>query len=80
MKNILQKKLNVEKWNASKIAMQDLSGKMDWCKKCPYKADSTVPDFINGNEIYCKAEQSERDELSLCGKAWNKAHRGIKCN
>ena len=67
-----QEKLNVEKWKASEMACEDLSGKMLWCEFCPKCENDTCADFICGNHKVCLAEQSERDKLCLCAVAYNK--------
>lgn len=72
-----QEKLNVEKWKASKVAMEDLSGKMIWCQLCQKCENDTYADFICGYHKVCLAEQSERDKLCLCAFAYNKYKRKI---
>lgn len=57
-----QKELDYIKWNLSEIENKDLSGTMDYCGYCPYQ--------LNG--LSCKAEQSKREEQTLCAKAFNK--------
>lgn len=67
-----QEKLNIEKWEASKRVMEDLSGQMLWCQYCPKCEKDTFVDYINGSNNFCTAEQTEKDNLCLCAKAYNK--------
>lgn len=70
-----QEKLNIEKWKASELAMEDLSGKMLWCGCCNKCENESYVDFINGNHNYCASNQTEIDDLCLCAKAYNRMVR-----
>ena len=61
-----QKELDKEKWLESEQEGLDRSGQMTYCNDCDRKA---------GGELGCKATQAEREEKTLCAKAYNKHQR-----
>jgi hypothetical protein len=58
-----QKSLDKQKWLISKQYGEDLSGKMIYCLKC------------EKNCYKCIATQKEREEQTLCAKAYNRMKR-----
>ena len=60
-----QIELDFLKWNKSQLEKKDLSGQMGYCEKCPRKQ-------LDGS---CNASQEEREQGSLCAKAFNKRER-----
>lgn len=60
-----QKLLDKEKWLYSEEIKCDCTGYMAYCEYCDYQAD------LGG----CLACQTEREEKSLCARAFNRQHR-----
>lgn len=65
-----QKQLDKQKWFRSKQYEEDLSGKMTYCTTC---------DRMNCIHR-CTATQKEREENSLCAKAYNRMQRHLSNN
>lgn len=59
-----QKSLDKSKWICSEEFGQDLSGNMYYCECCGY-----------ATPIGCTATQEQREEKSLCAKAFNRVKR-----
>ena len=59
---------NNEKWFASKLYKNDLSGHMAWCNHCERQTPTHN----------CNAPQTKRDEECLCAKAYNRMKRSKK--
>jgi hypothetical protein len=62
-----QKSLDKQKWYRSQEYGEDLSGKMTYCTRC---------DKMNCMHK-CTATQKEREEQTLCAKAYNRTQRHI---
>lgn len=61
-----QKLLDKKKWSESAKQSADLSGKMDYCKRC---------DMCEATG--CRATQALREGESLCAKAYNRMKREV---
>lgn len=62
-----QKELDKEKWLESERIGFNCSGSMYYCNTCDKEED-----------FDCKATQAEREEKTLCAKAYNKHQRNIR--
>lgn len=60
-----QKWCDTTKWQISNANSCDMSGKMYWCSGCEKSTD-----FCD-----CLATQIEREEKSLCAKAYNRYYK-----
>ena len=69
----LQSKLDQQKWEESKAAKLDLSGKMPYCEKCEhrYRMDCT-------KQYFCTIFHSERVANCACAKAQRKIEKEQK--
>ena len=63
-----QKSLDKKKWDESKMNLCDMSGYMAWCDYCTKQAYDT-------EKGGCEASQAEREEQTLCAKAYNRMRR-----
>lgn len=59
-----QKSLDKQKWNCSEDYEQDLSGHMYYCECCGYITSDG-----------CTVTQEQREQQSLCAKAYNRMKR-----
>ena len=55
-----QEELDKQKWVFGETVCVDPSGAMPYCAECKYQKDS-----------FCQKNQQEREEGSLCAKAYN---------
>ena len=65
--NERQAQLDKEKYIASEKLNMDMSGSMQYCRFCPYKANSK-----------CQIEHEDRLADNTCAKAYNKYYKMIK--
>lgn len=64
----LQVRLDKRKWKASYENLTDMSGKMDYCDYCRHQAYDS--------DYHCEVSQAEKEEKSLCAKAYLRKTRG----
>lgn len=69
----LQSKLDQQKWEESKKAQLDLSGKMPYCEKCDHRYR-----MIYDNKYLCNIFHSERVATCACAKAQRKIEKEQK--
>lgn len=66
--SVKQKQLDENKWLASELAKEDMSGAMFYCDACEKQRNGYV----------CGATQEERESKCLCAKAYNRLGKELR--